>query len=78
MREKEAGAERTRKTGEHDLDLQELLDQELAALPDKYRTAIILCDLEGLTMAAAAKQAGCPQGTLTPGLSEGVPCWPNG
>ncbi len=71
MREKEAGAERTRKTGEHDLDLQELLDQELAALPDKYRIAIILCDLEGLTMAAAAKQAGCPQGTLSARLVRG-------
>jgi RNA polymerase sigma factor (sigma-70 family) len=45
-------------------DLQPLLDQELARLPDKYRVALVLCDLEGKTRKEAARQFGCPEGTL--------------
>src|SRR5205823_8675279 len=35
-------------------DLLPLLDQELSRLPDKYRSVIILCDLEGKTRKEAA------------------------
>jgi glucose/arabinose dehydrogenase len=45
-------------------DLQPLLDQELSRLPDKYRIAIVLCDLQGLTRRDAARQLGCPEGTV--------------
>jgi RNA polymerase sigma factor (sigma-70 family) len=41
-----------------------VLDQELKALPDKYRAAIVLCDLEGKTVKEAARQLGCPPGTV--------------
>src|SRR6266545_4916112 len=44
--------------------LPELLDQELKALPDKYRAAIVLCDLEGKSLKEAARQLGCPLGTV--------------
>src|SRR6201984_1597611 len=37
-------------------DLLPLLDQELARLPDKYRVAIVLSDLEGKTRKEAARQ----------------------
>ena len=70
-KEQEAATERAGRCADHDRDLHELLDRELEALPDKYRTAIVLCDLEGLTIAAAAKQVGCPQGTLNTRLVRG-------
>ena len=66
MPEPEAGAD-------NDLwgDLQPLLDQELSRLPDKYRVAIVLCDLEGKTRKEAARQLGLPEGTLAESAGEG-------
>jgi RNA polymerase sigma factor (sigma-70 family) len=52
-------------------DLQTLLDQELSRLPDKYRVAIVLCDLEGETRKRAARQLGLPEGTLAGRLTRG-------
>jgi RNA polymerase sigma factor (sigma-70 family) len=45
-------------------DLLPLLDEELSRLPDRYRTVIILCDLEGKTRTEAARHIGCPEGTV--------------
>jgi RNA polymerase sigma factor (sigma-70 family) len=39
-----------------------LLDQELGHLPDNYRAAVVLCDLEGKTHKQAARELGCPRG----------------
>jgi RNA polymerase sigma factor (sigma-70 family) len=50
---------------------QALLDQELSRLPDKYRVAIVFCDLEGKTRKAAARQLGLPEGTLAGRLTRG-------
>jgi RNA polymerase sigma factor (sigma-70 family) len=45
-------------------DLLPLLDQQLTLLPDKYRVAVVLCDLEGKSIKEAARHLGWPQGTL--------------
>jgi RNA polymerase sigma-70 factor (ECF subfamily) len=51
--------------------LNELLDQELRTLPDKYRTAIVLCELEGKSIKDAARRLGCPPGTVGTRLARG-------
>lgn len=53
------------------VELQDILDQELSRLPDKYRLAIVLCDLEGKTRTEAARQLGVPPGTLAARLTRG-------
>jgi RNA polymerase sigma factor (sigma-70 family) len=52
-------------------DVQGLLDQELSHLPDKYRVAIVLCDLEGRSRKETARQLGVPEGTLAGRLRRG-------
>src|SRR5262245_17816662 len=52
-------------------ELQTILDQELKGLPDCYRGAIVLCDLEGKSIKDAARQLGCPTGTVGTRLARG-------
>src|SRR5262249_15614375 len=52
-------------------ELRVLLDQELDQLPEKYRTPLLLCYLEGQTRDEAAQQLGCPLGTLKSRLERG-------
>lgn len=51
-------------------DLAEILDAELANLPEHYRTAVVLCELEGLSRADAASRLGIPEGTLSSRLAK--------
>jgi RNA polymerase sigma factor (sigma-70 family) len=60
-----AMAERTPTEDELWHDLQPVLDQELHRLPDTYRVAVVLCDLEGKSRKEAARQLGWPDGTLS-------------
>jgi RNA polymerase sigma-70 factor (ECF subfamily) len=50
-------------------DLADSLDQEMSRLPEKYRIAIVLCDLGGMGHKEAARQLGCPVGTVSSRLS---------
>jgi RNA polymerase sigma factor (sigma-70 family) len=50
-------------------DLRPLLDRELSRLPDKYRSVIVLCDLEGKTRKEAARHFNLPEGTVATRLA---------
>jgi len=45
-------------------ELRKVVDTELNQIPEKYRTAFILCHLEGKTCDEAAEHLGCPRGTV--------------
>ncbi len=57
-----------------DLTLREVraaLHEELTGLPERYRTALVLCYLEGKTQAQAAEQLGLAKSTLKVRLERG-------
>ena len=45
-------------------ELRTVIDEEIARLPDRYRMAVVLCYLEGLTQEQAARRLRCPVGTV--------------
>jgi RNA polymerase sigma factor (sigma-70 family) len=45
-------------------ELRAALHEEIQHLPEKYRLPLLLCYWEGMTQGVAARQLGCPQGTL--------------
>jgi RNA polymerase sigma factor (sigma-70 family) len=52
-------------------ELEAALHLELSRLPERYRIAIVLCELEGKTRKEAARQLGLPEGTVAGHLTRG-------
>ena len=50
-------------------ELRSILDEELARLPGRFRTALLLCELEGLSRRDASTQLGIAEGTLSSRLA---------
>jgi RNA polymerase sigma factor (sigma-70 family) len=71
VKEREALARENRAPAGNADRLQELLDAELSALPDIFRTPIVLCELEGRTIKEAAERLGWPPGTVASRLARG-------
>ncbi len=52
-------------------EILQLLDRELQAVPEKFRSPIVLCDLQGRSLKEAAQELGCPLGTVASRLARG-------
>ena len=53
-----------RQTPALDADTDRVLHEEIGRLPERFRSALVLCYLEGLTLEMTADQLGCPVGTI--------------
>jgi RNA polymerase sigma factor (sigma-70 family) len=52
-----------------DPDWHSVVDEELGRLPARYRGALVLCDLEGMTRKEASRQLGIPEGSVASRLA---------
>jgi RNA polymerase sigma factor (sigma-70 family) len=52
-------------------EVREVLDREIAALPERYRLPLVLCYLQELTQAEATRRVGCSAGTFRGLLDRG-------
>ena len=55
---------------ERDADALAILDQEIADLPEHLRSAVVICELDGMSRKDAAKRLGVVEGTLSSRLAK--------
>src|SRR5262245_46682368 len=71
--EQQYAAEAARRTAsaptDDSADLLPIIDEQLNALPEKYRTPLVLCGVQGLNKAEAAERLGLPEGTVSSRLA---------
>ena len=67
----EHDAIRTGSADQDALDLAAELHEEINGLPERYRSAVVLCELKGYTVDEAARLVKCPVGTLASRLRAG-------
>ncbi|MCI0513157.1 sigma-70 family RNA polymerase sigma factor [candidate division KSB1 bacterium] len=53
-------------------EMQTLIQQALDALPENYRTALVLCQYHGLSYREIAEIQGCPLGTVKSRIHAGL------
>jgi hypothetical protein len=51
--------------------MRQALDEEIVALPEKYRAPLVMCYLQGLTNEEAARKLGWPTGSMSYRLARG-------
>ena len=51
-------------------ELLAIVDEEVARLPERFRLPVVLCYLGGYSTEDAARQIGCPRGTVLSRLTE--------
>ncbi|MBN9120145.1 MAG: sigma-70 family RNA polymerase sigma factor [Planctomycetes bacterium] len=61
--------ERTAAPSDGTADLLPVIDEQLNALPEKYRMPLVLCGVQGLNKAEAATRLGLPEGTVSSRLA---------
>jgi RNA polymerase sigma factor (sigma-70 family) len=62
---------RTQPVDKAPIDFRVAFDEELSLLPDKYREALLLCDLQAKTRREAALELSCAEGTVASRLARG-------
>src|SRR5262249_30603773 len=68
-RRREEAAGRVPRPVGPDLDLRAAIDLEVDRLPERFRSPVVLCDLEGMSRAEAARHLGWAEGTVASRLS---------
>jgi RNA polymerase sigma factor (sigma-70 family) len=71
LRAAELASMQTKPVGPQHDELFLVLHQEVDRLPESFRVAILLCDLEGRTCEEAARILACPVGTVASRLARG-------